>query len=89
MGKKFSRLKIVWPVLVLVIFEIFLWINNVDSSTFNSKDNPFFYEECAKQVIEFCKKYNIKYHIKFGTSSESSKNTASLFKKVCTPPMTV
>jgi three-Cys-motif partner protein len=43
----------------------------------NSDD---FYKEMAKKVIDFCKKNNIKYHIKFGTPF-SKKNTINIFKE--------
>ncbi len=60
---------------------------NVVSSQF--KDNGLFYERCANQVIEFCERNNIEYHIKFGTQKLYNKGTAEIFKKVCTPPLTV
>lgn len=31
------------------------------------KENKHFYNECAKEVIDFCKKQGINYHIKEGT----------------------
>lgn len=40
-----------------------------------------YYEECANIVIDFCKKRNIEYHIKFGTKSKDSKTTQKLFVK--------
>ena len=43
----------------------------------NSED---FYKEMARKVINFCKKNNIKYHIKFGTPF-SKRNTMNIFKK--------
>jgi len=44
------------------------------------KNNREFYEEMVKKVISFCKKNNIKYHIKFGTPL--SKNiTANIFEE--------
>jgi len=45
------------------------------------KDNHLFYEECTNQVIEFCKKNNIDYHIKFGTLMQYNKKTEVIFKK--------
>jgi len=60
---------------------------NVISTKF--KNNAEFYEECANQVIEFCDKNNIDYHIKFGTQKLYNKETESVFKKVCTSPLTI
>lgn len=52
---------------------------NVKSSRFEgSKD---FYQECADEVIEFCRKNNIEYHVKFGTQKEDDKKTKKIFKK--------
>jgi len=39
-----------------------------------------FYKEMAQKVIDFCKKNNIKYHIKFGTPL-SRKNTTNIFNE--------
>ena len=60
---------------------------NVVSSKYS--DNNGFYEKCANQVIEFCKKRNIDYHIKFGTQQKYNEKTELIFKGVCTPPLTV
>jgi DNA repair photolyase len=46
---------------------------NIMSSKF--KHNNLFYDECVKIVIDFCKKYNIDYHIKFGTQRKYNKKT--------------
>ena len=43
------------------------------------KNNMEFYEEMAKRVVSFCKKHNIKYHIKFGTPL-SKQTTMNIFK---------
>lgn len=43
----------------------------------NSDD---FYKEMAQKVINFCKKNNIKYHIKFGTPL-SKKSTMNIFNE--------
>lgn len=42
---------------------------NVKTSEFNYKGN--FYSDCAKIVIDFCKKNSIDYHIKEGTKIEN------------------
>ncbi|MBU1005434.1 MAG: radical SAM protein [Nanoarchaeota archaeon] len=60
---------------------------NVVSSKF--KENGSFYEECANQVIEFCEKNNIDYHIKFGTQKKYNGKTQDVFKKVCTPSLSI
>lgn len=52
---------------------------NVTSSKFEG--NKDFYQKCADQVIAFCKKNNIEYHIKFGTQEKDNKQTKVLFKK--------
>lgn len=52
---------------------------NVKSSRFEG--NKDFYQKCADQVIKFCQKNNIEYHIKFGTQKEDNKKTKVLFKK--------
>ena len=59
---------------------------NVISSNYN---NNGFYERCATQVIEFCKKNNIDCHIKNGTQKIYNIKTEVIFKKVCNPPITV
>lgn len=59
---------------------------NVQSSQF--KNNELFYENCANQVIEFCKNNNIDYHIKFGTQKVYNKTTEVIFERVCNPPLT-
>ncbi|OGI12296.1 radical SAM protein [Candidatus Micrarchaeota archaeon RBG_16_36_9] len=50
---------------------------NTTSSSF--KNNAEFYEECAQNVIKFCKSHNIDFHIKFGTRKKYNKNTESIF----------
>jgi len=61
---------------------------NVKSSMFKSH-NSLFYDECANQVIDFCEKNNIEYHIKFGTQKRNNQKTVKILRKVCNPPMTV
>jgi three-Cys-motif partner protein len=51
--------------------------NNDYSSSW--KNNEDFYWEMAKRVVNFCKRNNIKYHIKFGTPLSEDK-TKNLFK---------
>ncbi|MBD3183372.1 radical SAM protein [Candidatus Poribacteria bacterium] len=50
---------------------------NIDVSKFKSNNN--FYKTKAGEVINFCKKNNIQYHIKAGTPY-SSKDTESIFQ---------
>lgn len=54
---------------------------NVISSQF--RDNTGFYENVANEVIEFCKKHNIEYHIKNGTKKVYNKETEVIFEKNC------
>lgn len=58
---------------------------NVQSSQF--KDNESFYEQCANQVIAFCKKHKIQYHIKYGTKKIDNYKTAELFAKKAECPL--
>jgi len=44
------------------------------------KNNEDFYKEMAEQVIKFCQKNGIKYHIKSGTPLSKS-NTVNIFKE--------
>ena len=60
---------------------------NVVSSQFEG--NSSFYEKCANQVIEFCEKNRIDYHVKCGTQREYNGKTEGMFKKICIPPLTV
>ena len=43
------------------------------------KNNDDFYKAMSQMVINFCKKNNIKYHIKLGTPLSKS-NTTNIFK---------
>ena len=45
------------------------------------KDNVEFYENCAKTVINFCKKNGIEYHIKYGTRQKYNRKTENLLRK--------
>lgn len=51
---------------------------NTRSSQF--KENGMFYNNCARQVIEFCKNNGIEYHIKHGTQEKDNKKTEAIFK---------
>lgn len=50
---------------------------NTKSSMF--KENNGFYEDCARDVVKFCKKHKIDHHIKFGTQGAYNKKTEDLF----------
>jgi len=51
---------------------------NVKTSSFN--DGAEFYESCAKTVVDFCRKENIAYHIKYGTRVKDNKTTVHVLK---------
>lgn len=59
---------------------------NVISSRF--KDNASFYDDCARQVIEFCRGHNINFHIKFGTQRDYNRKTEDIFEKSYCPAIT-
>ncbi|MBU1200873.1 MAG: hypothetical protein KJ583_04630 [Nanoarchaeota archaeon] len=61
---------------------------NVESTSYVS-DNKNFYEECAQQVVNFCEKNNIDYHIKFGTRKEHIPKTTILFDGASKIPVLV
>jgi DNA repair photolyase len=52
---------------------------NIKTSQF--RNNKEFHEECANEVINFCKKNNIEYHIKYGTRKKDSRKTEAIFRK--------
>ena len=52
---------------------------NYNTISSHFKDNAIFYENCAKQVIDFCNKKEISYHIKFGTQNGYNKETEIMF----------
>lgn len=54
------------------------WNYNVKISAYDDSKN--FYEQRAQEVIGFCKKRGIEYHIKFGTSQANNNKSAKLFK---------
>ena len=51
---------------------------NVKSSSY--KGGNGFYQKCADEVVEFCKKNDIEYHIKFGTQKVNNAKTRVIFK---------
>ncbi|MBC8500418.1 MAG: radical SAM protein [Nanoarchaeota archaeon] len=82
------------------LLEILNKISFVDTIIFgklnyNTKSNIYvngngdFYENCAKQVIDFCKKNNIDYHIKFGTMREHIPKKTILFEGASKIPVMV
>ena len=54
---------------------------NYNVKVSNYQDNKKFYEECASTVIDFCEKYNIGHHIKYGTKKRDDRKTEGLFRK--------
>lgn len=55
---------------------------NYNVKTNQSADSKSFYEHCANTVIEFCKKRNIEYHIKYGTKKKDNKSTGKIFTNI-------
>lgn len=54
---------------------------NYNTYSMQFENNKDFYENCAIQVIDFCKKHKIKYHIKYGTRKHDDKSTETIFRK--------
>jgi DNA repair photolyase len=52
---------------------------NIKASHCNSSRD--FYESCAGTVIDFCRKSDIKYHIKNGTQVQDDKTTTNISNK--------
>lgn len=52
---------------------------NVKSNRF--RGNELFFEKCAEEVINFCQKNKIEYHIKYGTQKAYNQTTEGIFKK--------
>lgn len=52
---------------------------NMKSTEF--KDNKDFYQGCAETVVNFCKKNDIEYHVKYGTKKKDDKSTEKIFRK--------
>lgn len=46
------------------------------------QDNKDFYQERALEVIKFCERYNIGYHIKYGTQKNDNNQTETIFVKI-------
>ena len=53
---------------------------NVKASRSSYKKSKEFYEQCAKEVISFCKEKGIDYHIKDGTIKKNNKRTEKIFR---------
>jgi len=51
---------------------------NVKSTQF--KHNAEFYEYCVEELVKFCKKNRIEYHVKEGTQKRYAKKTERIFK---------
>lgn len=43
--------------------------------------NKAYYEKCAEIVEKFCHKYNINYHIKYGTKKKDDTSTVKIFNE--------
>jgi len=52
---------------------------NVDASRTVYKQSREFYEQCAKEVVDFCKSKQIHYHIKYGTQKTDNEKTGKIF----------
>jgi len=52
---------------------------NVASTQFGY--NGDFYQKCADIVIEFCRRNDIEYHIKYGTQKKDNRKTRKIFAK--------
>ena len=52
---------------------------NVSASQSARKESKNFYEQCADEVISFCKINSIEYHIKYGTQEKNNKKTENIF----------
>ena len=56
---------------------------NVDVSKFCN--NGSFYQDRVNEVIDFCRRKGIEYHIKHGTGKKDNKTTEVIFRKEPTP----
>ncbi len=52
---------------------------NYNTKSRNFPDNKQYYEQCAKEVLSFCRRNKIDCHIKYGTQEKYNKTSASLF----------
>lgn len=52
---------------------------NVQTTEFEGNSN--FYEKCAGEVEQFCKRNGIKYHIKYGTKAKDDRTTEQILRK--------
>ncbi len=52
---------------------------NCESSNF--PENKEYYNKCANIVEKFCNKFDINYHIKYGTKNEDNCDTVKIFKE--------
>jgi len=52
---------------------------NIKASSF--QNNKEFYDERAKEVISFCQKNKIDYHIKYGTQATEDRSTEEIFRQ--------
>jgi len=55
---------------------------NIDASKSVYGDSKKFYENCAEEVINFCKNRSINYHIKYGTHAGCTKKAEIVFTKM-------
>lgn len=55
---------------------------NYNVKVIEFQDNKDFYQERALEVIDFCEKNNIGYHIKYGTQKEDNKKTEEIFVRI-------
>ena len=60
---------------------------NYNVKVIEFKNNKDFYDKCANIVIDFCKKNDIEYHIKYGTQKKNDKQTEKIafFSRVYAP----
>lgn len=58
---------------------------NYNVKVTNYEDNKDFYEARAEEVIDFCEKRKISYHIKYGTQKVDNKKTEKIFRKNNSP----
>ncbi len=54
---------------------------NYNTCSSNFPKNEEYYEKCASIVEKFCEKYNINYHIKYGTKKKDDIATVRIFNE--------